>query len=359
MKKILYVVSTLKRSGPTNQLYNLVKHLDRNLFDLHLITLSPEPEDSRWKDFEDLGVNLYSLNLSRFQGLLFAKKNIVRIVNQIQPTLIHSQGIRADSLVCKIIPPERHIITAHNFAPEDYISKFGSIKGRLMVYQHFKIMRRSKNLISCSRSINKKLNSVGIKSTPIQNGVDINLIDSGKNHPMSLLPKPIFISVGSLIPRKNMEFLIKEFNAVNKGSLVILGDGPLMQDLKNQAGKNIHLYGNVTNVPDYLLAADYFVSASLSEGLPNTVLEALAAGVPAILSNIESHVEIFNESQQASCLFELSDGGVSLKKIFSNPEKSFSENSRLRAKEVANDVFSAKKMSQQYQRYYLEIADLQ
>src|SRR5690606_9658459 len=108
-------------------------------------------------------------------------------------------------------------------------------------------------------------------STPIQNGVYIELGNSRGLEAINKLPRPIFVSVGSLIKRKNMEFLVDSFNkrsSKGKGSLVVLGDGVLMDELKAKAGNGVHLFGNVANVSDYLAAADFFVSTSLSEGLP-------------------------------------------------------------------------------------------
>ena len=86
-----------------------------------------------------------------------------------------------------------------------------------------------------------------------------------------------------------MEKYISQYN----GSLLIIGGGQLFNDysLKNR-NKNIHFLGHKTNVENYFLISDYYISLSLSEGLPNSVLESLSFCKPAILSSIESHREI-------------------------------------------------------------------
>src|SRR5690554_5345172 len=124
MKKILYVVSTLKSSGPTNQLFNVINHLDRSQYEPHLITLSPEPADSRWKKFQDIKVKLFSLNLSRVKGMLFAKTELRKIIKIIRPDIMRTQGIRADAIVSSLEMKIPHVATIRNFAPDDYISKF-------------------------------------------------------------------------------------------------------------------------------------------------------------------------------------------------------------------------------------------
>ncbi|GHX42273.1 glycosyltransferase [Vibrio cholerae] len=357
MKKILYIVSTLKRSGPTNQLFNIIKDLDRSVFEPYIVTLSSEPEDSRWNDYEKLGLNLYSLNLSRLGGVLFAKSKLKKLIDQIKPDIIHTQGIRADGILSALNVDIHWVMTSHNYPPEDYSMKFGWIKSKLMINRHFSYMKKCDEIISCSFTIQKKLSNYNVSSVAIQNGVESVLKEEGvlNLYKKKNIPSPIFISVGSLIPRKNMELLISAFSKLpndTRGSLVILGNGPLMDSLKAKNVNGVHLLGNVNNVPDYLTGADYFLSSSLSEGLPNTVLEALSAGLPVILSDIESHLEIARESSSACKTFSLNDGEASLAKLMGQVNDLFDENSVIEAKRIANEVFSAKSMSQKYQDFY-------
>ena len=74
-------------------------------------------------------------------------------------------------------------------------------------------------------------------------------------------------------------------------TLTILGDGPLKETLRRQidelglAGKAF-LQGEVSDVKKYLLNADVFVSSSLYEGLPLSMLEAMAAGLPIVANDV-------------------------------------------------------------------------
>lgn len=356
MIKVVYIVSTLKRAGPVNQLYNIVKYLDRNIFEPYLITLSPEPLDSIFEAFVISDVTVIQLNLSRFRGILFAKQKVKKLITEINPDFIHTQGIRPDDLLSKIRSDIPWFITVHNYPSVDYVMKYGQLKGHLMSYIHFKSMKKCRNLIACSKTISNFLEKKKIDSFPIQNGVDFHQSDLVREYDNHL--KPVFISVGSLIKRKNISFLIKAFNEYRskygRGELIILGDGPEMEMLQNLAHKNIKFAGNVPNVADYLKQSDIFISASVSEGLPNTVLEALALGVPAMLSDIPSHIEITQEYSKACETFELKKGPSFLSYKMAEFENSIELSTKKEAINITEKNFSAKVMSEKYQKFYLK-----
>ena len=73
--------------------------------------------------------------------------------------------------------------------------------------------------------------------------------------------------------------------------LVFLGDGELERDLRaqvvqNELGDRVRFSGRVDNVNDYLLAADAFVLPSVSEAMPNALLEAMAVRLPVVASAV-------------------------------------------------------------------------
>lgn len=354
MKKICYIVSTLKRSGPTIQLYNLINYIDKKKFKIYIITLSPEPKDSEWDKFAKMGIQLHSIQLSRFSGLFFMKSKLLSLMKIIKPDLIHTQGIRADALLASI-RTYRNIwcLTSHNYPLEDYPAKFGKIIGNLMANIHLKSMRSCRHIISCSKSISQILKKHKIDSTPIQNGCDLNFFSQINTIDLSAMQHPIFISVGSLIKRKNMRYVIEAFNIYSKqgrGTLYILGDGPELNKLKSiTKSERIIFTGNVSNVIHYLKNCDVFISASFSEGLPNTVLEALAVGMPTILSNIPSHQEIQNEVPDQCKLFSTKQSEDELARLMLEFEtKSLTFN----AIKTRENPFTAQKMSEKYQMYY-------
>lgn len=193
--------------------------------------------------------------------------------------------------------------------------------------------------------------------TYINNGIDISIFKPAEKKVLLRkklnLPtdKKIFIWIGSFIERKNPKLLINTIKNIQKEFLFIMcGDGPLLPEIKNiiTQSKNIILTGRIKNILDYLQASDYYISTSKSEGLPMSVMEGMACGLPVILSDIPQHRLLFN--------------GFDIGKIFIQNEKNLIQaiNSIIDAKQfdtikcIMNN-FNAQKMAEQYSNKYLEI----
>ncbi|MEA1989302.1 MAG: glycosyltransferase [Pseudomonadota bacterium] len=374
MKKILYIVSTLKRSGPTNQLFNIIKNLDSSLFEAHLITLSPETSDSRWADYEVLGVRMQSLELTRLKGLFFAKYKLNKLVEGISPDLIHSQGARADVFsagLSNIKAPK--ICTVRNFPQLDYKMTYGNILGLYLTYTQTRAFRALDLCCCVSDAVANNLRTeFSVNNTKtVRNGVD-DLLFSKVSHEEKKsirarlsLPGDAVIWLSSIGKdlRKNSDFIVKEFISFLEANpnhmLVFIGDGELRQICENLAhhSSQVCFFGRTQDVKSFLQAADYFVSASKAEGMPNAVLEAMACGLPTFLSDIEPHVEVKTISPASTFLFSLNGKGGLSKQLLDcdfNNYKAQSNNAHVAVKEQLSSTI----MSKSYQQTYKQLLSL-
>ncbi|NGM69087.1 glycosyltransferase [Natronolimnobius sp. AArcel1] len=355
---LLYIVSTLRQSGPTNQLYYLLDNLDDE-FNAKILTLSPEPADSELNRFLELGVEYETLGLSRVKGGIVGPYQLRKAVRAYEPDVIHTQGIRADTLAAVFLSGYPHVTTIRNYAYDDYPAKYGGKKGTVMAFVHLNALKRIPYPVACSETIAKKVAPHGIDAVPIQNGVDTTAYTPASDSEQQArreelgLPEsgPIVISVGSLIERKDPQTVIRGFfesELSDDGYLVMLGDGPLRDECERlvQDDSRVFFEGWVDDVDDYLQASDYFVSASKSEGLPNSVMEALASGLLVTLSDIQPHNEIMQYGN-VGAEFEL--GSVSgLASALKSIKTIDSEEPRA----VATNFLSATHMSREYQSKY-------
>ncbi|WP_340002302.1 glycosyltransferase family 4 protein [Oceanobacillus sp. FSL K6-0127] len=368
MIKVLYIVSTLANTGPTNQLFNIVTNLDKDTFNPIILTLSPESEDSQLERFINANIEVDSLNLSRFKGMLKGSHYLRRKVEELDPTLVHTQGLRADTLAARNLKQYKKVTTLRNYPFHDYPMKFGKVKGLIMAYSHIKAFKYFDSPITCSESLASLLETkIKERYKFIQNGVDINHYtfptfenkESMRKKIKIPLNKKVFITVGSLISRKDPLTVIKAFiqsKAFDNSILLIIGDGPLKKECQEVAKDytNIIFTGQVEDVKDYLTASDYFVSASLSEGLPNTVLEALSVGLPCCLSNIEQHREILKLNKNAGILIETKSISEFAQSFSFIQEKDYNLVTSS-ARNIIIDHLSANIMSRKYQDLYKKL----
>ena len=369
MYKIVYITSTLGNTGPTNQLYNVIKYLDTKKYKPYLITLSPEPSNSRWDDFVAIGVDLKSLNLSRIAGVFRSRRKVLNLIDQIGADLVHTHGIRADVISSTLGGGLPKIATVHNYPQYDYLLTYGKFKSRLMLYSHIKALKKLNLCVAVSSSVAKnmadKFNVTSI--LPILNGVDTDLYNCDGSVTSSLRGKlnippnsNVWVSAGHLTERKNpMELadsFVKAFANDENNFLLFLGDGDLKKELiaKYRSYKNIIFKGSVNNVLDYLKISNFFCSSSTAEGLPMATIEAMACGLPVLLSDIQPHKEIFQLNPDIGGMYSLNHTDELAELFRQLTFKSWDLMSDA-CLSVIDESLSARIMSEKYQDQYLEL----
>jgi len=143
---------------------------------------------------------------------------------------------------------------------------------------------------------------------------DVTIDVSKKREELGLPEKAfVFLSVGELNANKNHTSVIKAIAEINKSDLhyVIVGSGELKETLERIAEENgvadrVHLLGYRRDVREILKAVDAYIHPSLREGLPVSVMEALASGLPIICSKIRGNVDVVEDGKNG-LHFEVSD----------------------------------------------------
>lgn len=366
--KIIFLVTSCKKSGPIQQMLNLIIHLDKDVFDPILITIYEENKDGTSVLDEYLPyVNHYYVPTSKLDIMLGRTKKLKNLINYINPRVIHSLGVFPDYAVCRM-KMNCQVVTIRNFVFIDYAAKFGRSMGAVLARIHLYALQRTRTTFTCSASLAKQYaEELNLQFPYIRNGVDVSrfssVIQEEKYQLRGTLGLPadkkILVYAGQFIERKNQRFLLKAFTEDSRFDdvyLVLLGDGNDYAELKDQYGsaKNVSLYGNVNNVQEYLQASDLYVSTSKSEGLPNSVLEAMAVGLPVLLSDIEQHKEIYDANPAIGSLYTQNDQGNFCNTLLGMLNGNL-KIAGVQAYKSAHDQFSAEIMSKNYQRAYLEI----
>lgn len=134
------------------------------------------------------------------------------------------------------------------------------------------------------------------KINVILNGVDTNFFKPGKK-----LNRNIILGVGRLIKRKGFDTLIKSLDGINGCELWLVGDGPEKENLKFFAKKNkvkLRLFGlkDKKELLKIYQQSSIFCLPSLNEGMSNTILEAMACGLPIIATNVAGNKELIKDN---------------------------------------------------------------
>lgn len=185
-----------------------------------------------------------------------------------------------------------------------------SFAGRL---RRWILSRKTDRFIAVSSEMRRALLHAGIareKLALIANGIELT---PDRNPHAGALRKeisgesdrPVVLFVGRLVKEKGVDRLLTAWASLpghEQMVLVIVGDGPLRDNLECQA-RNLRLFpsvrflGHQIEVARFYSVADVFVLPSITEGMSNALLEAMAAGLPVVASNVGGNKDVITHQQ--------------------------------------------------------------
>lgn len=254
------------------------------------------------KDLSKLNIKLIQLDFSRSPFRVdrhtVAYRKVIRLIEKRQYLFIHTHTPIASAIVRMAARKSntKVIYTAHGF----HFYQGAPFINWAMFYPIERVLSRWTDvLITINKEDFKRAkNSFKAKKTYYVPGVgvDVDLFAQSTTDIMAKrlelgIPNDaiIVLSVGELSERKNHQIIVKALNKLNNPAIyyVIAGNGYLINNL-NQLDKTgrLKLVGFRSDVVELLHTSDLFVFPSIQEGLPVALMEALAAGVPCIASNI-------------------------------------------------------------------------
>lgn len=147
-----------------------------------------------------------------------------------------------------------------------------------------------------------KVHGVGITLDEFSN---VNVDKQAKRSELGLKDTDIVcISAGDLVVRKNYSIAIKALAKVKNKNVhyLICGVGPEKNNLEKLAVNNgiadrIHFLGFRSDVKELMKISDIFLFTTLQEGLPRSMMEAMACGLPCVASKIRGNVDLLDEGQ--------------------------------------------------------------
>ncbi|WP_135303787.1 glycosyltransferase family 4 protein [Haloarcula amylovorans] len=136
----------------------------------------------------------------------------------------------------------------------------------------------------------------------------------------------VILFVGRLVDGKRPQDAVQMMSQLPRGlnaRLYVVGDGPMRAELMAMAGDEVTFLGQLSydEMPAVYRAADALVLPSRAEGLPRTILEAFASGVPVVSSRLEHTASIVEQAGETVPLGDVVSYGAAVERVLSNRER--------------------------------------
>ncbi len=297
-RKVLFLIPTLTGGGAERVVVTLLKHLDRQVFDLSLAVvdtrkaafLGEVPSDVR---FIDLGCTRVRHALPRLIAMIWRDRPEV-----VLSTLGHLN--LALAIVRPMLPARTRIVARETIVVSHGLTEYARPRLWAWAYRHF--YNRLDRVICQSQDMRDDLvvhfRVAAGQTVVIHNPVDLERIRRAAAQPVPSAadmmgrssPHAVqLVCAGRLVHQKGFDLLLRAMALTGDArfELTLLGDGPLLSELREQANllglqSRVRFVGFQANPYAFFARADAFVLSSRFEGFPNVVLEALACGVPVV-----------------------------------------------------------------------------
>lgn len=311
---VAHIIYALSTGGLENGLVNIINRSPPDRYRHVVICLTTADEFVQRFTAKDVQV----IALGKRPGYdMRCYRRLRRLLRELRPDIIHSRNMAAlEAQLCGIgLPNVKRVHGEHGREVND-------IDGSNWKYLLFRKFMRLfvDRYIAVSRDLeNWLISTVGVSASKVRqiyNGVDHREFVPQSVKPSALLPQQwrdldgivVVGTVGRLTPVKDQQLLLRAVATLrrdhpglgNRLRLLVVGDGPLYPALSRMVDELAlqdvaWLAGDRNDVALLLHVMDIFVLPSLGEGISNTVLEAMASGLPVIATAVGGNVELVEE----------------------------------------------------------------
>lgn len=288
--RLLLLIPHLGGGGAERVVETLARFLDPLKYEVHLALIAPSQNQSRIAGFT---ATVHQLSAIRVRHSAI---QLLRLIWRLRPHLILSGLAHLNLLVLALkpfIPRSIRIIVRHNGALAETLRSHSHHFSRRAYSLGY---RRADRVICQTEAMAREMQrglrvDVG-RLLVLPNPTDVSYIRSRSQRPQNSTPKiSTIVAVGRLVPEKGFDLLLDALFALpqpfDSTELLLAGSGPQQSCLQQQARRlgvrsRIHFLGHVSDPIIRFAHASAFVLSSRTEGLPNALLEAAAAGLPIV-----------------------------------------------------------------------------
>ncbi len=353
--KILLISASGKTGGGPSHIF-LLKDILKEKYDFYLAMPKIYPKNKNFDFINYLEIaerKLLPIDILRL--ILFSRKNSIDIIHA------HGKGAGIIARIIKIFLQKPLIYTFHGIHT-NCMNRFN--KYLYILYENITGWLDDEKVFV---SLSEKMQAINLRIFIGKNNMIINnftkemqriKIDTKKSNLKIGIrnQKKNIISICRLVDQKNIFEIFNIARNLPIYNFIILGDGYLYSkaiDFLNKKNiNNVYLLGNKKDVFKYLYSADLFLSTSLYEGHPLSILEAMSIGLPIVASKVVGNIDTIKDNKSGFFykLGDIKDAKICIQKIM--------QDEKLRNKISLNsfyshrELFSTDKMKRSYISLY-------
>jgi sugar transferase (PEP-CTERM/EpsH1 system associated) len=291
---VVHLVSGLNVGGLEMVVLHLARYCDRDRFAPRVLCL--QEKGPLAPAFEDLGIPVESLDCQSLQKARTLTR-LIRRLRQLKPQILHTHNMNPHLFGAIAAWFANTPILVHTKHGRNYPDRAVAVfRNRFAAYFTDRIVAVSMDAANVVRQIERV---PAKKIVVIQNGIDLDRFELRSMSEFQTGKRAIHVA--RLNVSKDQETLLRAARLVvdlePDFCLTIVGDGPargslevLQQDLGLRAA--VRFLGERSDINLLLADADFFVLSSVEEGIPLTVLEAMAAGLPVVATRVGGNPEV-------------------------------------------------------------------
>jgi glycosyltransferase involved in cell wall biosynthesis len=297
--RVLHVIARFNVGGTARYLDNLIPGLSDHFETLLALghVQGYEIEDSRLAKISFMRIEHLGRKISPVQDLQ-AYLEIRRAVKHFKPQIIHSHTFKAGLLTRLMFFRIPKVHTFHGHLMGD--PEFSKRAVQVIVNIERQLAKVTKKLITVGEQVSKDLLQVGV-GKPSQyisiasEGQILNFLSRQEARAKLDIhtSAPVVLWMARMAPVKNPSLALEVARLLPEINFLMAGGGELFNQIKDQAPTNVQLLSWV-DAADVIPVADIFLSTSLNEGIPYSLLEVLSAGVPVVAVESGAIAEIIS-----------------------------------------------------------------
>ena len=349
--RVLTLIGSLSEGGAQHMVYELHKYLNQTQFEPIILCYEGKCEAELEKKVEAR----FCVHYLNVKGSITPKtiQKVLKKIKELKPDIIHAHlgGLVYGTIWALLGRKRKLLITAHT-KPSGAFGKSEPLVRWLLRYK-----KRTTKVVAVSEENQKLLTeylSVDTNCAVVNNGIDIANFYRKKHDVFT------YVNVARQDEIKNQAAIIESFHQIHAQypdtRLLLVGDGPCHEMLLERTEELglldcVEFPGMVGNTEDYYAVADVYVQSSHIEAMPLSLLEAMAAELPIVSTDVGGIRDIVKANGILVPDGSIEDLTQAMLAMYQKSEEERAEMGKCALSLV--QAYSAEQMAREYEKLYL------